>query len=107
MFSGKNQEWAKAHATNTTPDLLEERVSLSFNQQQLAEIIWGGKDQLQRHRNISDLHANDPVLKNTHHYYDMTREEKMETAYAKTARLLTVLPEDMSYTNAMYLSMLN
>ena len=106
MFSERNQQWAKSNA-EVNPDLLNERATLNFNQQQLAEIIWDGKKGLQRHREISDLHNTDPILKNTHHYYDMTREEKIETAYAKTARLLSVLPEDMSYTNTIYLTMLN
>lgn len=106
MHSLKNQEWSKTSGS-INPSLSEERATLNFNQEQLATLIWGGKDQLQRHRNLSDLFAKDPVLRNTHHYYDMTREEKMEISFAKLNRMLEVVPEDLSYTNILYFATMN
>jgi len=44
-----------------------------------------------------DLFANDPILKNSHFYYEMTREEKMELAYAKMPSLYTRIPEEITY----------
>ena len=67
-------------------DLLDERKTLSFNQELLAELIWGSRAALERHRRISRIFARDPVLKNSHHYYDMTREEKFEVCFKKLNR---------------------
>ena len=106
MQSTRNQQWAKAHPV-VNVDLVEERGLLNFNQEQLAELLWGGKEGLNTFRNVTDFHANDPILQNTHHYYDMTREEKMEHAYMKTARLITHLPVEVNYKNIMSLIMIN
>ncbi len=105
MFSAKNKEWASV-LEPVNPDLLSERATLNFDQEQLAELIWGSKEAVERHRRLSEFLNNDPILKNTHHYYDMTREEKIEYAYAKTARMVTTLPEQVTYKNIMYLTML-
>lgn len=54
-----------------------------------------------------ELFAKDPVLRNSHHFYDMPREEKIENAYAKTARMVEILPEDLTYTNILYFTTMN
>lgn len=64
--------------------------------------MWGGKESLERHRNISEILSNDPILRNSHHAYDMTREEKIEHAYAKLNRLLEIKPEEITYKNILY-----
>ena len=106
MQSARNQQWAKAHLI-VNPDLVEERALLNFNQEHMAELLWGGKEGLSTFRQVTDFHTNDPILKNTHHYYDMTREEKIEHAYMKTARLVTHLPFEVNYKNIMSLVMIN
>ena len=54
-----------------------------------------------------DFHANDPILQNNHHFYDMTREEKIELAYQKAARVITAGPEELTYKNIIYYTMVN
>ena len=44
-----------------------------------------------------DLFANDPILKNTHFVYEMTREEKMEASYAKMPSMYSRIPEEITY----------
>jgi hypothetical protein len=53
-----------------------------------------------------DLFANDPILKNTHFYYEMTREEKMEASYSKMPSMYTRIPEELTYQNVFHYVML-
>jgi len=46
-----------------------------------------------------DLFGSDPILKNSHFYFEMTREEKMEYHYEKLPRILEMAPEDITYKN--------
>jgi hypothetical protein len=93
--------------TTINNSLEQERKSIDFNQEQLAEVIWSGKDKLERHRRLMDLFANDPILKNTHFFYEMTREEKMEGSYAKMPSLYSKnFPEELTYQNVFHFVML-
>jgi len=92
MQSRLNQEWATTYK-KVEPSLAQERKQLDFNQEQLSELIWNGKDGLENHRRISKIHADDPQLRNNHHFYDMTREEKMQFGFKKLARLAELFPE--------------
>ena len=56
---------------------------------------------------MSALFSKDPVLRNTHHYYDMTREEKMEISFRKLNRMLEILPEPLTYSNILYFAGIN
>lgn len=69
--------------------------------------MWGDKQQLERHRKISAIYANDPVLRNSHHYYDMTREEKMEMSFKKLNRTLELDVEKLSTFNILYYTTIN
>jgi hypothetical protein len=99
MHSLNNQKWLP---NTININLKEERKLINFNQEALAELIWEGKDKLARHRRLMEQFANDPVLKNNHFYYEMTREEKMEVGYSKMPTLYTKLAEDLTYKNVNY-----
>ena len=87
MHSVNNKKWLPS---TINISLEQERKSIDFNQEQLAEVVWSGKEKLERHRKLMDLFANDPILKNTHFHYEMTREEKMEASYAKMPSIYTI-----------------
>ena len=106
MQSVLNKEWAQS-TSDVNKDLQQERSKLNFNQEQMAEIIWSGRDNLHFHRRLQNWFVNDPVAQNTHHYYDMTREEKIEHAYMKTARFVVHSPEKLNYKNIMYINFIN
>jgi hypothetical protein len=103
MHSANNKKWLPS---TINISLEQERKSIDFNQEQLAEVIWSGKEKLERHRKLMDLFANDPILKNTHFYYEMTREEKMEASYSKMPSMYTRIPEELTYQNVFHYVML-
>ena len=85
--------------TTINISLKEERATLDFNQEALSELTWGGKESLQRFRTLMELFSTDPILKNTHFFYEMTREEKMELNYQRMPQLYKKIPEDLTYKN--------
>ena len=85
--------------TTININLKEERARIDFNQDQLANVLWGGDKGLKKIRNLMDLFGSDPILKNSHFYFEMTREEKMEYHYEKLPRILEMAPEDITYKN--------
>jgi hypothetical protein len=82
--------------------LKEERLAIDFNQEQLAHFIWGNEANLKRHRTLQEHVANDPILKNDHFMYDLTREEYIEKMYQKIARVYSSKIEELSYKNIFY-----
>lgn len=58
-------------------NLKEERAAIDFNQEQLCQLVWGGPEGQQRFRRLRNHFSNDPILKNDHFSYEMTREEDM------------------------------
>jgi hypothetical protein len=103
MHSVNNKKWLPS---TINISLEQERKSIDFNQEQLAEVVWSGKEKLERHRKLMDLFANDPILKNTHFHYEMTREEKMEASYAKMPSIYTKVPEEITYQNVFHYMMI-
>jgi hypothetical protein len=103
MHSLSNQKW---FPNTINISLKEERKQIDFNQEALSEIIWSGKDKLARHRRLMEYFANDPILKNNHFYYEMTREEKMEVGYSKMPTVYTKLEEDLNYQNVFHYVMI-
>ena len=103
MHSLNNQKWLP---NTINISLKEERREIDFNQETLSELIWGGKEKLARHRRLMEQFANDPILKNSHFYYEMTREEKMEVGYYKMPTVYSKLTEDLSYKNIFHYVML-
>lgn len=49
MHSANNKKWLP---NTINISLKEERENIDFNQEGLSELIWGGKEKLQRHRNL-------------------------------------------------------
>lgn len=62
---------------------------------------------MERHRRISSIFAKDPILKNSQHYYDMTREEKMEVSFKKLNHMLEIDVEKLAYDNILYYTTIN
>ena len=62
-------------------------------------MIWGGDAGLNKIRHLMDLFGSDPILKNSHFYFEMTREEKMEYHYEKLPRVYEMAPEEITYKN--------
>ena len=56
-------------------DLEEERLKSNFNGQELTESWFGGKQALEDYKSMMAIMENDPILRNTEKWYDMTREE--------------------------------
>lgn len=75
MHSTLNKQWLP---TTININLKEERSAIDFNQEQLATFIQGGEQKLNRYRGLVHQFAQDPILRNSHFFYEMTREEKME-----------------------------
>lgn len=85
--------------TTININLKEERSRLDFDQEQLSNVLWGGDENIKKIRYLMDLFANDPILKNSHFFYEMTREEKIEYHYQKLPRIYEMAPEDITYKN--------
>ncbi len=73
--------------TTVNINLKEEREAIDFSQEQLSNLVWGGSDGLARFRRLRSHFSNDPILKNDHFSYEMTREEIMSLQYQKMARV--------------------
>lgn len=50
--------------------------------------------------------VNDPILKNDHFVYELTREEYMEQGYKKMSRVYNTKIEEITYKNVFYWVML-
>lgn len=70
-----------------SPDLLEERAKCNFNQEELTEIIYGGKELRDEYLSWHKDMEKDPILQNNEKFYEMTREEMMENQMRKIKRL--------------------
>lgn len=99
MHSTLNKSWVPS---TVNISLKQERTAIDFNQEQLNEIIWGSKENVHRHRHLMNFAANDPILKNDHFTYELTREEYMEQQYKKMARVYTTKIEEITYKNVFY-----
>jgi Acyl-coenzyme A oxidase N-terminal len=99
MHSLNNKAWLPS---TINISLKEERQQIDFNQEQLTNIIWGGKEKLDRHRNLMQIFANDPILKNDHYSYEFSREESMERQYQKIARIYKLNIEELTYKNIFH-----
>jgi len=79
-----------------------ERKNCDFDKEELTLSIFGGKEKLDKYLRDCDRILNDPVMLNHPSFYEMTREEKIETLYKKHHRLYQLLEEDISYRNIVY-----
>lgn len=58
-----------------SPDLIEERQKCNFNSQELTEFLYNGKENVNKIQDYIETIDKDPILRNSHKFYDMTREE--------------------------------
>jgi len=82
------------------PTLDEERQRCNFDQEQVAEIMWGSKQSLTQFRKIRDLMAKDPILQNTVAWNDLERDEQMEDGYRKLNRKMKISKIPTDYKNS-------
>ena len=60
----------------TATELVEERAKCNFDQSEMESFILNQSPELKaKFARVYDDLENDPVLKSTHEYYEMTREE--------------------------------
>ncbi|KAI1722987.1 acyl-CoA oxidase domain-containing protein [Ditylenchus destructor] len=93
------------------PDLTEERKKANFSTQSLAELIWNGKERLERRRKIAeyveshrDLHKSQPIA-------FMSREQRLESVAKLSVAMMEHIdnrgaidptnPEDAWYFNTL------
>lgn len=68
-------------------DLLEERAKCNFVQKDLTHFLFGGEQSYKQFQDwISDMES-DPILKNSHHYYELSKEEGYKHQLQKMRRL--------------------
>lgn len=68
-------------------DLEDERKKLNFNQTELTHFLFGGKAKHEEYQEWIRFMEADPILKNDHTWYEMTREEQMECMLKKARRV--------------------
>ena len=66
-----------------SPDLLEERAKLAFDQEELATFLVGGPERDADWKMISDIFGNDPEIRNHIGFYDMTPHEMQEDLWKR------------------------
>ena len=59
-------------------DLQEERNLCNFNMQEMTELLYDSKEFVELYHSYSRDFENDPILRSTEKFYDMTREEQIE-----------------------------
>lgn len=69
-----------------SPDLKEEREKANFKAKELSNVMWYNPDYYKEQKEIAKIVHNDPILKNTHEFYDMTREEQQVHVLKRTKR---------------------
>lgn len=74
-------------------DLEEERLKANFNQAELTESWFGGKDKWEEYKNLIAEIDRDDILRNTEKWYDMTREEQWENLFKKARRFYEINKE--------------
>ncbi|CDW75768.1 acyl-coenzyme a oxidase [Stylonychia lemnae] len=71
-------------------DLEEERKNLNFDQMELTEFLYYGKENYAKYQGWIKLVEKEPILANHHSWYDMTREEQMECQLQKSRRMYEI-----------------
>ena len=66
-------------------DLLEERKKCNFDQEEFWNLIWT-KKHVDYYKKTIKMMESDPILMNSHKYYDMTRQEQMVNSMEKIKR---------------------
>ena len=80
-------------------DLLEERQKIDFDQQEVGEWLYNGKEGLNRYNSYCEIIQNDPILRNSEEFFDLTRTEQMMVLKKKTQRIAEVVgTESLMFT---------
>ena len=66
-----------------SPDLLEERAKCNFDQEELRLFLHGGEDRLRVWKNMIKVFGDDPELRNTLEFHDMTPHEMQENLWKR------------------------
>jgi hypothetical protein len=72
------------------PDLQAERDGACFDNDELKTFLMGGAETRKEAEDFRALIENEPLLKPSHKWFDMTREEKMEQMYKRMERLYQI-----------------
>ena len=77
----------------TATELVEERANKNFDQNQLANFLYGNKKDLASLYRQWDMQKKDPMLANTHKFYEMTVKEKKLYQFKKLNYIWNKYPE--------------
>lgn len=66
-----------------SPDLLEERAKCAFSQEELMNFVHGGDETLSAWKRMMAMFGDDPELRNTLDFYDMTPHEMQENLWKR------------------------
>ena len=77
--------------------MLDERSKCNFNQVELTHSWYGGKEKFEQVQSMMADMENDEVLRFTHKWYEMTREEQIDLNFKRVARVFQVYKH--RYTN--------
>ena len=77
----------------TATELVEERAKKNFDQVQVQNFLWGSKSDYNSMQARLEEMKNDPMLANTHKYYEMTTKEKKLHQYKKMNHIWRTYPE--------------
>lgn len=73
----KKQELGSIKNKIVATDLLEERAKCNFNMNEMALLLYGGKEELDIVKGWVSEMEGDSILRNNEKWYEMTREEQM------------------------------
>ncbi|XP_066268563.1 peroxisomal acyl-coenzyme A oxidase 1-like isoform X1 [Branchiostoma lanceolatum] len=97
-------------AARMNPDLRKERENASFDPEKITTFLWGGKERVQRKRELEFLALNDPDYQHEDLNF-MSREQQYETQLKKGILMVTKMKElkipdedQLFYTSAVLVS---
>ncbi len=69
------------------PEMKEERDKCNFDQNEMSELLYGGKEWLDTVKGWNKDFDSDQILRNSEKWYEMTRAEQLEINMAKMKQL--------------------
>ena len=77
----------------TATELVEERANKNFDQAQVRDFLWGDKADYASLQARYQEQINDPMMANSHHFYEMTTKEKKVHQFKKLNHIWNTYPE--------------